>query len=81
MMGLPQGGRAGEPGDSGRMGFTKRFSPENLGFHLGTQVVNSILQHWPLVCGTGSLLEAHLVGRLALASDLLTLVACGINEL
>jgi hypothetical protein len=33
------------------------------------------------VWGAGSLLEAHLVGRLALASDLLTLVACGINEL
>lgn len=79
-MGRPQGGRAGEPGDSCRMGFAKRFSPENLGFQLGTQVVNSILQHWPLVCGTGSLLEAHLVGRLALAGELPSLVGCAISE-
>lgn len=80
-MGLLRGGEAGKPGDGGRMGSAKRFAPENRGFRQRTQVVNSIIERWPIVCGTGSLLEAHLFGRLALAGDLPTLVGCASNEL
>jgi len=57
-----------------------RFGPANQGFRRRTQVVNSIIDRWPIVCGTGSLLEAHLVGRLALARELPSLVGCAISE-
>ena len=80
-MGLLRGGQAGKPGDGSRMGPAKRFAPENRGFRQRTQVVNSIIERWPIVCGTGSLLEAHLLGRLALAGDLPTLAGCASNEL
>jgi len=59
---------------------TLRFGPANQGFRQRTEVVNSIIERWPIVCGTGSLLEAHLVGRLALAGELPSLVGCAINE-
>ena len=54
----------------------------SMGFNSGLWVrrVNSIIEKWPLVCGTGSLLEAHLVGRLGLAEALPGLVGCGTNE-
>ena len=59
---------------------TLRFGPANQGFRQRTRIVNSILEQWPVVCGTGSWLEAHLVGRLALAGALPGFVGCGINE-
>ena len=65
-MGLSQDGKAGEPGGDGSMGSAKRFAPENRGVRLHTQVANSILQPWPQCCGSGSLREGHLVGRLVL---------------
>ena len=58
----------------------KNMSPSNQGFRRRTRSVNSIIEKWPLVCGTGSLLEAHLVGRLGLAEALPGLVGCGTNE-
>jgi hypothetical protein len=56
------------------------MSPSNQGFRRRTPSVNSIIEQGPLVCGTGSLLEAHLVGRLGLAEALPSLVGCGTNE-
>ena len=56
------------------------MSPSNQGFRRRTRSVNSIIEQWPIVCGTGSLLEAHLVGRLGLAEALPGLVGCGTNE-
>ena len=58
----------------------KNMSPSNQGFRRRTRSVNSIIEQWPIVCGTGSLLEAHLVGRLGLAEALPGLVGCGTNE-
>ncbi len=58
----------------------KNMSRSNQGFRRRTRSVNSIIEKWPLVCGTGSLLEAHLVGRLGLAEALPGLVGCGTNE-
>jgi len=66
-MGLSQDGKAGEPGADSGMGSAKRFAPEDRGFRLHTQVVNSILQPCPQGCGSGSLQEAHLVDPLVLA--------------
>ncbi|MCX5937996.1 MAG: hypothetical protein NTW02_07300 [Cyanobium sp. LacPavin_0920_WC12_MAG_62_9] len=67
-------------GNGAAMGHAKRFAPENRGFRQCTQGVNSIIDRWPIVCGTGSLLEAHLVGRLALAGELPSLVGYAISE-
>jgi DNA-binding NarL/FixJ family response regulator len=80
MMGRPQAEQPVALGNDGTIGHEKRFMHENQGFRQRTQVVNSILVQWPLVCGTGSLLEAHLVGRLGLAEALPGLVGCGTNE-
>ncbi len=79
-MGRPQAEQPVALGNDGTMGHAKRFMPENQGFWRRTQVVNSIIEQWPLVCGTGSLLEAHLVGRMGLAEALPGLVGCGTNE-
>ena len=81
MEGRPQAELPGTLGNGVAMGPAKRFAPENRGFRQRTQVVNSIIERWPIVCGTGSFLEAHLVGRLALAGELPSLVGCGSNEL
>ena len=80
MIARPQAELPGTLGSGAAMGPAKRFAPENRGFRQRTEVVNSIIERWPIVCGTGSLLEAHLVGRLALAGELPSLVGCGINE-
>lgn len=57
-----------------------RFVPTSAGFRRRTQLVNALLGSWPIVTGTGSLLEAHLVARLALATRMPNLCGCGINE-
>jgi len=80
MMGRPQAELPGTLGNGAAMRPAKRFAPENRGFRQRTEVVNSIIERWPIVCGTGSLLEAHLVGRLALAGELPSLVGCAISE-
>ena len=59
---------------------TARFASTNPGFRLRSRIVNSILEQWPIVCGTGSWLEAHLVGRLGLTDGIPGLVGCGISE-
>jgi hypothetical protein len=79
-MGRPQAELPETFGNGVAMGSAKRFAPENRGFRERTQVVNSIIELWPIVCETGSLLEAHLVGRLALAGELPSLVGCAISE-
>lgn len=79
-MGRPQAELPETFGNGVAMGSAKRFAPENRGFRERTQVVNSIIERWPIVCGTGSVLEAHLVGRLALAGELPSLVGCAISE-
>jgi len=53
---------------------------KNRSSRLRTQVVNSITQRWPTVCGMGSMLQVHLVGLLVLAIYLRGLVGCGITK-
>ena len=50
------------------------------GFRRRTQLVNALLGSWPIVSGTGSWLEAHLVARLALAGRVPNLCGSGIDE-
>ena len=59
---------------------TLRFVHTNPGFRRRTQLVNALLGSWPIVSGTGSWLEAHLVSRLALTARLPNLIGTGINE-
>ena len=57
-----------------------RFLSSSPGFRRRTQLVNALLGSWPIVSGTGSWLEAHLVARLALTARLPNLCGTGINE-
>ena len=61
-------------------GETHRFLPGSRAFLRRTRLVNSLLGGWPIVFGSGSWLEAHLVARLALASRQPYLRGCGITE-
>ena len=61
-------------------GETHRFLPGSRAFLRRTRLVNSLLGGWPIVFGSGSWLEAHLVARLALASRQPNLRGCGITE-
>lgn len=61
------------PGDS------LRFVPGSAAFRRRTRLVNGLLASWPIVFGSGSWLEAHLVARLALASRQPNLRGCGIT--
>ena len=54
--------------------------PTSPGFRRRTQLVNALLGSWPVVSGTGSWLEAHLVARLALMTRVPNLCGTGINE-
>jgi DNA-binding NarL/FixJ family response regulator len=60
-------------------GETLRFVPGSRAFLRRTRLVNGLLGSWPLVFGSGSWLEAHLVARLAMASRHPNLRGCGIN--
>jgi len=57
-----------------------RFVPTSPGFIRRTRLVNALLGNWPIVAGTGSWLEAHLVARLALVARVPNLCGSGINE-
>ena len=57
-----------------------RFLPGGRAFQRRTRLVNNLLGAWPIVFGSGSWLEAHLVARLALASRQPNLRGCGITE-
>ena len=61
-------------------GESRRFLPGSRAFLRRTRLVNSLLGGWPIVFGSGSWLEAHLVARLALASRQPNLRGCGITE-
>jgi DNA-binding NarL/FixJ family response regulator len=61
-------------------GESLRFVPGSAAFLRRTRLVNGLLGGWPIVFGSGSWLEAHLVTRLALAPRLPNLRGCGINE-
>ncbi len=61
-------------------GETRRFVPRSNGFIRRTRLVNGLLGGWPIVVGTGSWLEAHLVARLALAAQLPNLCGCGVTS-
>ena len=61
-------------------GESRRFLPSSRAFLRRTRLVNSLLGGWPIVFGSGSWLEAHLVARLALASRQPNLRGCGITE-
>lgn len=61
-------------------GDAHRFLPGSRAFRRRTRLVNSLLGGWPIVFGSGSLLEAHLVTRLAVASRQPNLRGCGISE-
>jgi DNA-binding NarL/FixJ family response regulator len=63
-----------EPGE------TRRFLPGSRGFLRRTQLVNALVGRWPLVVGTGSWLEAHLVARMGAAARLPVLKGCGVTE-
>ena len=54
-----------------------RFVPTSPGFIRRTRLVNALLGGWPIVVGTGSWLEAHLVALLARVPNL---CGSGINE-
>ena len=57
-----------------------RFVPSSPGFRRRTQLVNALLGNWPIVAGTSSWLEAHLVARLALSARMPNLCGSGVNE-
>lgn len=61
-------------------GEAHRFLPGSRAFLRRTRLVNSLLGGWPIVFGSGSWLEAHLVTRLAVASRQPNLRGCGITE-
>ena len=61
-------------------GESLRFVPGSTSFLRRTRLVNGLLGGWPIVFGSGSWLEAHLVARLALAPRLPNLRGCGISE-
>jgi hypothetical protein len=61
-------------------GESLRFVPGSAAFLRRTWLVNGLLGSWPIVFGSGSWLEAHLVARLALAPRLPNLRGCGISE-
>lgn len=61
-------------------GETQRFLPGSRAFLRRTGLVNKLLGGWPIVFGSGSWLEAHLVARLGLASRQPNLRGCGITE-
>ena len=75
-------GLVGEP-DPERLfaspGETLCFVPGSRAFLRRTRLVNGLLGGWPIVFGSGSWLEAHLVARLAMASRQPNLRGCGIN--
>lgn len=54
--------------------------PTSPGFIRRTRLVNALLGSWPIVAGTGSWLEAHLVARLALTARVPNFCGSGINE-
>lgn len=56
-----------------------RFMPRSLSFIRRTRLVNALLSGWPVVVGTGSWVEAHLVARLGMANRAPNLRGCGIN--
>ncbi len=56
-----------------------RFVPTSPGFIRRTRLVNALVGSWPIVSGTGSWLEAHLVARLALTARMPNLCGSGIN--
>jgi DNA-binding NarL/FixJ family response regulator len=56
-----------------------RFVPRSPGFLRRTQLINGLLGNWSIVIGTGSLVEAHLVSRLGLASPVPNLRGCGVT--
>jgi len=60
-------------------GERSRFAPRSKGFIRRARLVNGLLSGWPIVVGTGSWVEAHLVARLALATRVPNLGGCGIN--
>ena len=56
-----------------------RFVPRSPGFQRRTHLINGLLGNWSIVIGTGSLVEAHLVSRLGLASPVPNLRGCGVT--
>lgn len=80
---MPQG-LGGEPNPTvllfSATGEGHRFLPGSRAFLRRTRLVNSLLGGWPIVFGSGSWLEAHLVARLAVASRQPNLRGCGITE-
>ncbi len=58
-------------------GDSLRFVPGSAAFLRRTWLVSGLLGSWPIVFGSGSWLEAHLVARLALAPRLPNLRGCG----
>lgn len=56
-----------------------RFRPSSRSSLSRTRLVNGLLGTWPIVFGSGSWLEAHLVARLAVASRQPNLRGCGIS--
>ena len=53
MLARPQAEPPGGHGNLGAMGSGRGFTPQNRGFRLRTQAVNSIIERWPIVCGAG----------------------------
>ena len=60
-------------------GEESRFAPRSKGFIRRARLVNGLLSGWPIVVGTGSWVEAHLVARLAMATRVPNLGGCGIT--
>ena len=56
-----------------------RFVPRSPGFLRRTQLIKGLLGNWSIVVGTGSMVEAHLVSRLGLASPVPNLRGCGVT--
>ncbi|MCX5969110.1 MAG: response regulator transcription factor [Cyanobacteria bacterium] len=57
----------------------RRFQARSPGFIRRARLVNGLLGGWSIVVGTGSLVEAHLVSRLGLATSVPNLRGCGIT--
>jgi len=61
-------------------GERRRFAPRSQGFIRRARLVNGLLGTWPIVVGTGSWVEAHLVARLANEAQLPNLRGCGVTS-
>ena len=56
-----------------------RFDLLDDGFAARTQSINELLAPYSVVCGTGSLIEAHLVARLGYVQGIPNLHGCGVT--